>query len=53
MKFLEWIESYTWCNNNEKRDFFDCVQIRQNSTTNTICLQYVSCIEHSHFICEG
>lgn len=48
----EWNESYPWCNNN-KGDSFDCVQLRQDNITNTICLQYVSCIEQSHFICEG
>ncbi len=50
---LEWTESYVWCNNDKKQDSFDCVQIRQNSITNTICLQYVACIAQSQFICEG
>ncbi|CAF3490181.1 unnamed protein product [Rotaria sordida] len=49
----EWSELYTWCNNDEKEDFYDCVQIRQNSITNTICLQYVSCIQQSQYICEA
>ncbi|CAF3013332.1 unnamed protein product, partial [Rotaria sp. Silwood2] len=48
-----WSELYIWCNNDEKEDFFDCVQIRQNSITNTICLQYVSCIQQSQYICEA
>ncbi|CAF3969656.1 unnamed protein product [Rotaria sordida] len=49
----EWSELYTWCNNDDKEDFYDCVQIRQNSITNTICLQYVSCIQQSQYICEA
>ncbi|CAF1591621.1 unnamed protein product [Rotaria sp. Silwood1] len=51
--YQEWSELYTWCNNDEKEDFFDCIQIRQNSITNTICLQYVSCIQQSQYICEA
>jgi hypothetical protein len=49
-EYLESMESYTWCNKDEKQD---CVQIRQDNRTNTICLQYISCVVQSHFICEG
>ncbi|CAF4156046.1 unnamed protein product [Rotaria sordida] len=48
----EWSKLYSWCNNDEKEDCFDCVQIRQNSITNTIYLQNVSCIQQSQYICE-
>jgi hypothetical protein len=53
MSILEWTESYVWCDNDEKMDSFDCVQIRQDSITNAICLEYVSCIERSQSVCEG
>jgi hypothetical protein len=53
VSILEWTESYIWCNNDGKRDSSKCVQIRQNSITHTICLQYVSCLEQSQYIFEG
>ncbi|UJR31802.1 hypothetical protein I4U23_019279 [Adineta vaga] len=48
----EWTETDMWCDKTEKHHSKDCVQIRLNSITETICLQSVLCFKQAHYICE-
>ncbi|CAF1073954.1 unnamed protein product [Adineta ricciae] len=48
----KWTDSHLWCDKNVAHRFGDCVQVRWNSSTEMICLRYVSCTRRAQYICE-